>query len=118
MEPAKADEGGEPKHVFTFIPGPPEARREPTAIAEPVSELTITGLDVRAALGALSPAHRRVIVEMYYNNLSVAETARALAIPSVTVESLAYYAIRQIRRTLVSSRHYAAEKAPDQRGPL
>jgi RNA polymerase sigma-70 factor, ECF subfamily len=80
-------------------------------------EQTITGLDVRAALGTLSAPHRRVIVEMYYNNRSVAETARLLGIPPGTVKSRAHYATRQLRRVLAPSRGYAAENARGQRLP-
>jgi RNA polymerase sigma-70 factor, ECF subfamily len=78
-------------------------------------EQTITGLDVRAALGTLSAPHRRVLVEMYYNNRSVTETARLLGIPPGTVKSRAHYATRQLRRILAPSSEYAAEKAPEQR---
>jgi RNA polymerase sigma-70 factor (ECF subfamily) len=80
-------------------------------------EQTITGLDVRAALGTLSAPHRRVILEIYYNNRSVAETARLLGIPPGTVKSRAHYATRQLRRVLAPSGEHAAEKAPDQRLP-
>lgn len=79
-------------------------------------EQTITGVDVRAALGALSPTHRRIIFEMYYNNRSVAETARLLGIPPGTVKSRGHYAARQLRRVLGASRE-AAGKAPVERMP-
>jgi len=78
-------------------------------------ERTITGLDVRAALGTLSAPHRQVIIEMYYNNRSVAETARLLGIPPGTVKSRAHYATRQLRRVLTTSRESAAKTAPPQR---
>jgi RNA polymerase sigma-70 factor (ECF subfamily) len=72
-------------------------------------ERTITGVDVRAALATLSVPHRRVIVEMYYNNRSVAETARLLGVPPGTVKSRAHYATRQLRRVLAASREAAAD---------
>ena len=78
-------------------------------------EQTITGLDVRAALGTLSAPHRQVIVEIYYNNRSVAETSRLLGIPPGTVKSRAHYATRQLRRVLATSREYTAKKARGQR---
>jgi RNA polymerase sigma-70 factor (ECF subfamily) len=78
-------------------------------------EQTITALDVRAALGTLSSSHRQVIVEMYYNNRSVAETARLLGIPPGTVKSRAHYATRQLRCVLAASRESAAKAAPPQR---
>jgi len=80
-------------------------------------EQSITGLDVRAALSTLSARHRRVLVEMYYNNRSVAETARILGIPPGTVKSRAHYATQQLRRALAPSREYAGKKAPEQRRP-
>jgi RNA polymerase sigma-70 factor (ECF subfamily) len=80
-------------------------------------EQSITGLDVRAALTTLSAPHRRVIVEMYYNNRSVAETARILGIPPGTVKSRAHYATRQLRRVLSPSLENTAENASAQRRP-
>lgn len=80
-------------------------------------ERTITGVDVRAALGALSATHRRIIFEMYYNNRSVAETARLLGIPPGTVKSRGHYATRQLRRILGASREAVAAKAPVERMP-
>jgi RNA polymerase sigma-70 factor, ECF subfamily len=63
-------------------------------------ERAITALDVRAALATLSPAHRQIITEIYYNNHSVAETAAILGIPPGTVKSRAHYATRQLRHAL------------------
>ena len=79
-------------------------------------ERAITGLDVRAALATLSAPHRQIIIEMYYNDRSVAETAHVLGIPPGTVKSRAHYAIRQLRRALAgSSREAAAKTVPPQR---
>jgi RNA polymerase sigma-70 factor, ECF subfamily len=75
----------------------------------------ITALDVRAALAGLSVPHRQVIVEMYYNNRSVAETARILGVPPGTVKSRAHYATRELRRALAASGDYAARTIPSQR---
>ncbi len=77
-------------------------------------ERAITGLDVRAALATLSAPHRQVIIEMYYNNRSVAETARLLGIPAGTVKSRAHYATRQLRRAL-TSRKAAGTTTPPKR---
>jgi RNA polymerase sigma-70 factor, ECF subfamily len=63
----------------------------------------ITGWDVRAALAALSAEHRQVIMEIYYHNRPVSETADLLRIPVSTVASRAYSAIRQLRRTLLGA---------------
>jgi RNA polymerase sigma-70 factor, ECF subfamily len=76
---------------------------------------TITALDVRAALATLSAPHRRVIIEMYYNDRSVAETARLLGIPPGTVKSRAHYATRQLRRILAPSREHTVEARQERR---
>ncbi len=52
------------------------------------------------ALRSLSPQHRRVLFELYYVRLSVAEAAAVLAIPAGTVKSRAYYALRALRAVL------------------
>jgi RNA polymerase sigma-70 factor, ECF subfamily len=79
-------------------------------------ERAITGVDVRAALATLSVPHRQVIIEIYYNNRSVAETAQVLGIPPGTVKSRAHYATRQLRHTLdASSRDAAGKAVPPQR---
>jgi RNA polymerase sigma-70 factor, ECF subfamily len=56
----------------------------------------ITGADVRAALAGLATEHRRVIVEIYYHNRSVRETADLLRVPVSTVASRAYTAVRHL----------------------
>lgn len=88
-----------------------------TDMADPVDhiEQTITGLDVRAALATLSTAHRQVIVDIYYKNRSVAETARALGIPAGTVKSRSYYAIRELRRALARSGKTVTKTDPSER---
>ena len=45
------------------------------------------GLDVRAALQQLSPAHRAVLVLRFYLDLSIADTAAALGVSQGTVKS-------------------------------
>jgi RNA polymerase sigma-70 factor (ECF subfamily) len=78
-------------------------------------ERSITSLDVRAALASLSPAHRQIIVEIYYNNRSVAETARLLGVPPGTVKSRAHYATRQLRRVLATYRATGDDTIPPER---
>lgn len=55
---------------------------------------------IRQAMETLSPAHRAVVVELYYHDRSVAETARRLGIPLGTVKSRAHHAIRALRDNL------------------
>jgi RNA polymerase sigma-70 factor (ECF subfamily) len=62
----------------------------------------VEALDVRAALLRLSPGHRDVITEMYFHGHSVAETAKLLGIPTGTVKSRSYYALRVLRQTVIA----------------
>jgi RNA polymerase sigma-70 factor, ECF subfamily len=91
------------------------ATDDPAGESEPGLSL-VTGMDVRAALATLSPLHRQLVIEMYYNNRSVAETAHVLGIPPGTVKSRAHHATRQLRRALAaSSREAAAKTVPPRR---
>jgi RNA polymerase sigma-70 factor (ECF subfamily) len=53
--------------------------------------------EVAEALGTLSADHRAVLVETYYRGRTVAEAADALGIPTGTVKSRAFYALRALR---------------------
>ncbi|MCE3551810.1 sigma-70 family RNA polymerase sigma factor [Pseudonocardia sp. RS11V-5] len=55
------------------------------------------------ALGELTPAHRQVLVEIFYRDASAERTATALGIPAGTVRSRLYYALRALRRQLTES---------------
>jgi RNA polymerase sigma-70 factor, ECF subfamily len=55
---------------------------------------------VADALRRLTPEHRQVIVEAYYRDHSVAETAERLQIPPGTVKSRLYYGLRNLRLAL------------------
>ena len=52
------------------------------------------------ALRRLSPAHREVLVEIYYRDLSAQQVADRLGIPAATVRTRLYYALRSLRRLL------------------
>jgi RNA polymerase sigma-70 factor, ECF subfamily len=52
------------------------------------------------ALRQLSPAHREVLVELYFRGRNVAESAHVLGIPPGTVKSRSYYALRALRLIL------------------
>lgn len=61
------------------------------------------GLDrivVLAAMSALSPEHRDVLIQTYYAGRTVAEAARRLKIPTGTVKSRTYYALKALRLAL------------------
>ncbi|MFF3515790.1 sigma-70 family RNA polymerase sigma factor [Streptomyces sp. NPDC002573] len=53
------------------------------------------------ALAELSPEHREVIVRLHCLDHSVAETARAIGVPTGTVKSRNHYALRVLRRSMV-----------------
>jgi len=57
-------------------------------------------LVIASALNSLSVDHRRVIVELFYNQRSVTEVAAMLAIPEGTVRSRTFYGLRAMRRSL------------------
>jgi RNA polymerase sigma-70 factor, ECF subfamily len=78
-------------------PGPTESTGQP-----------ITGADVRAALAGLAAEHRQVIVELYYHNRSVGETADFLQVPVSTVARLAYTAVRHLPRAVTGTRELPA----------
>ncbi|WP_083913472.1 sigma factor-like helix-turn-helix DNA-binding protein [Nocardia concava] len=69
---------------------------ELAAVDEPLDR-AIDGWLVSEALARLSPEHRAVVVELYYRDRSVAETARPLGIAEGTVKSRSYYAVRALR---------------------
>jgi RNA polymerase sigma-70 factor, ECF subfamily len=62
---------------------------------------------VTGALSRLSPAHRAVLVEIFYQGDSVARAARQLGIPHGTARSRLHYALRALREQLAA--HEAAE---------
>ncbi|OLT19486.1 RNA polymerase subunit sigma [Pseudonocardia sp. CNS-139] len=55
---------------------------------------------VATALARLTPEHRAVLVETYYEGRSVAEAAQRLGVPAGTVKSRTYYALRALRLVL------------------
>ncbi|MEK6441842.1 sigma-70 family RNA polymerase sigma factor [Pseudonocardia sp. T1-2H] len=52
------------------------------------------------ALRQLSPAHRQVLVEIYYHDAPAEQVAAELGVPAGTVRSRLYYALRALRRQL------------------
>jgi RNA polymerase sigma-70 factor (ECF subfamily) len=85
-------------------------------VADPADhiEAAITAMDVRNALAALSPDHREVITELYFNNRSVIEAAAILKVPPGTVKSRAHYATRRLRQILAAPCPVTPEN-PEQR---
>ncbi|TXS49140.1 sigma-70 family RNA polymerase sigma factor [Streptomyces sp. t39] len=64
------------------------------------TESAVAAMDVRAAVGSLSPEHRAVLVKIYFHGMSVNEAAEALGIPPGTVKSRSHYALRALARCL------------------
>jgi RNA polymerase sigma-70 factor, ECF subfamily len=56
--------------------------------------------DVRSALLALPNHHRQVVLELYFRERTIEETAEKLGIPAGTVKSRAFYALRSLRPLL------------------
>jgi RNA polymerase sigma-70 factor, ECF subfamily len=52
------------------------------------------------ALRRIGPAHRRVVVEMYFHGHTAEEASRRLGIPVGTVKSRSFYAMRALRAVL------------------
>jgi RNA polymerase sigma-70 factor (ECF subfamily) len=56
--------------------------------------------EVAAAMQMLSEPHREVLLEMYYRERTVVEAATILGVPTGTVKSRTYYALRMLRLAL------------------
>jgi RNA polymerase sigma-70 factor (ECF subfamily) len=68
-----------------------------TAVAEDGYDQVLTAYEVTDALVGLSADHRAVISELYFQDHSVAQAAQVLGVPTGTVKSRAYYALRALR---------------------
>lgn len=78
----------------------------PTEVAETLSTVpverdhadrVVDSIVVLEALEHLSTEHRDVLVQMYLHGRTAGETAELLGIPSGTVKSRSYYALRALR---------------------
>lgn len=63
-------------------------------------EHVLVAWQVADALQTLTPAHREVLVELYFRDRSITETAQTLGVPEGTVRSRAYYALRALKLAL------------------
>jgi RNA polymerase sigma-70 factor (ECF subfamily) len=81
---------------------PPETDPGPLELLPAEDELdrALRMMAITDALGALTQAHREVVVETYLKGRSVAEAAAELGIPEGTVKSRVYYALRSLRLAL------------------
>lgn len=74
------------------LPEPPEVVDE--------TERAVEAWTVAEALNRLSPSHRDVLVECFYQGRSVSEAASRLGVPPGTVKSRTHYALRSLRLVL------------------
>jgi RNA polymerase sigma-70 factor, ECF subfamily len=81
--------GGEALQAVVSVPGDDEFDR------------AVEAWTIAAALEALPPHHRDVLVETFFKGRSVAEAAQVLGIPAGTVKSRAFHALRSLRTILV-----------------
>jgi RNA polymerase sigma-70 factor, ECF subfamily len=58
---------------------------------------------IHEAIKRLRPAHRQVLVEIYYRQRTSAEVAHELAIPEGTVRSRLFYALQSLKSVLEES---------------
>nr|WP_035850682.1 sigma-70 family RNA polymerase sigma factor [Kitasatospora azatica] len=81
---------------------PPETDPGPLELLPAEDELdrALRMMAITDALGALTQAHREVVVETYLKGRSVAEAAAELGIPEGTVKSRVFYALRSLRVAL------------------
>lgn len=86
---------------------PPEAGDDKLPmVAAPHCEIDrmVTSITVRDALTGLTPAHREILVEVYFRDRSLAEIAGGLGIPLGTAKSRVHYALRALRQKLEGRR--------------
>ena len=74
---------------------PAEEGRDDTGLNRVLDQQLVTG-----ALYQLSPAHRTVLVETFYQGSTLARVARQLGIPDSTARSRLHYALQALRRQL------------------
>jgi RNA polymerase sigma factor (sigma-70 family) len=73
------------------------ATRRLARLPVPSADDETTAIAVRAAVRALPPRQRAVVIARFYSGLSVAETATALACAEGTVKATTHQAIRALR---------------------
>lgn len=90
----------------------------PTEVAEspgkpPVekdhADAVVDSMLVMEALDRLSPDHRDVLREIYFQGRSVAEAAKALGVPPGTVKSRSHYALKALREMYTDNKPRTAK---------
>lgn len=75
-------------------------------------ERLLDGQEVRAALTSLPERLRTVLIEIYFQERSVVEAAELLDVPTGTVKSRTFYALRALREALIE-RGFSFRQSPD-----
>ena len=78
--------------VTDQLPEPPAEVNE--------ADRAVEAWTIAEALNQLSPSHRDVLVECFYQGRSVAEAAVRLGVPQGTIKSRTHYALRALRVAL------------------
>jgi RNA polymerase sigma-70 factor (ECF subfamily) len=75
-----------------------------TEISDPDDQIRrlLLAREVRAAIKTLSPAHREVLREVYFEDCTVAQAAERLGIPVGTAKSRTHYALRALKDALAA----------------
>ncbi|CAN5571028.1 sigma-70 family RNA polymerase sigma factor [soil metagenome] len=68
--------------------------------AEDTAEKAILAIEVEEALHRISDEHRHVILEVHYRGKPYSDIAREMGVPSGTLRSRMYYALKSLRQTL------------------
>lgn len=79
------------------VPHPPDMAHPS---ARDHAELVDTAMAVHAALESLSPEHRDVIERVYFQDQTLAQIAEDLDIPTGTVKSRSFYALRALQTAM------------------
>ncbi|WP_106127294.1 sigma-70 family RNA polymerase sigma factor [Pseudosporangium ferrugineum] len=89
-----------------------DERLDAHAGADDAIERMLEGKEVRAALSTLPERLRTILVEIYFQERSVAEAAEILDVPTGTVKSRTFYALRALREAL-AERGFTFREAAD-----
>ena len=79
---------------------PQAGRDEPAPVADDDVEAIVLGLDLRDALGALSPKHAEVLRLTHDEGLTQQQIAHRLGVPLGTVKTRVYHALRALKLEL------------------
>lgn len=71
--------------------------REPDASQEDASEEVVPRAVIDDALTMVTPEHREVIVEVYLKGRSYAEVSAEIGVPTETLRSRNFYALKALR---------------------